>query len=66
MIVLVWLAYVVAAICGLFSAVTFGKSVYHQWAKRGTTSGLVVNTFLSLVSGFVALGALYLASLQSR
>ena len=57
-----WIAYAVAAACGAFSAITFARSVYHQWAKRGTTSGLFANTVLSLASGFAALAAFILAA----
>lgn len=55
------LAYAVAVVFGLYSTFTFYKSVYHQWAKRGTTSGLFVNTLLSMASGGIALGAFLLA-----
>ena len=61
-----WFAYAVATALGLFATITLGKSVHHQWTKRGTTRGLLVNTFLSLMSGFAALAALYLATILQR
>lgn len=44
-------ANVVMALCALAFIGALPPAFYHQWAKRGTTGGLLFWTFIGLVSG---------------
>jgi hypothetical protein len=63
---LVALLYAVAIACGVLSIITFGRSVYHSWSRRGDTRRMLANGVGSVALGFgVVVTLLFADQLQN-